>query len=311
MNALRQNVRQLRLDLCDHHGLAVEERIINDQEGRPVYTLDSGGSQRPVLFVHGGGSDASEWPELAAKLQATGRRVVLADRPGHGLSYPIDYTGVDFRAAAADWGEDVMTSIHSGPVDIVANSMGGFFSLSTALRRPDLINRLVLIGAPAGIDKWIPYPLRMLGFKPINRLLFAKSANWDVDDYRKLYEEILVEYPEKVLTERLELMVAIGKLPAYKVGWRTLLESCVSLTGFNYMIRDEVASLNVPVRMIWGDADAFAPPSSGQALAARMQDASIEVVEDAGHLPWVDQIDRCTALVLSALEGAGAESSAA
>lgn len=51
-------------------------------------------------MIHGGLSEASEWSLLAGKLPG---RVIIPDRPGCGLSYPIDYRGVDYRQAAADW----------------------------------------------------------------------------------------------------------------------------------------------------------------------------------------------------------------
>jgi 3-oxoadipate enol-lactonase len=57
------------------------------------------------------------------------------------------------------------------------------------------------------------------------------------------------------------------------------------------LLGDEMARLSVPTLFVWGDADAFAPPSIGQELAARMPDAHFEVVPDAGHLPWVDRPD--------------------
>jgi pimeloyl-ACP methyl ester carboxylesterase len=46
---------------------------------------------------------------------------------------------------------------------------------------------------------------------------------------------------------------------------------------------------STPTLFAWGDTDTFAPASSGQELAARMPAASVDVLEDAGHLPQLDQ----------------------
>lgn len=56
-------------------------------------------------------------------------------------------------------------------------------------------------------------------------------------------------------------------------------------------MRDDMTYLTVPTLFVWGDADAFAPPLSGRDMAARMPEAQIEVVPDAGHLPYLDRPD--------------------
>lgn len=67
------------------------------------------------------------------------------------------------------------------------------------------------------------------------------------------------------------------------------------------MLRGELLGLPVPTRFIWGDRDAFDPPSTGADLAARMTDARLEVIEDAGHLPWLDEPQRCAGAIEAAL----------
>ncbi len=54
-------------------------------------------------------------------------------------------------------------------------------------------------------------------------------------------------------------------------------------------IRRRVAELQVPTEFIWGERDAFAPPSSGAELSALMPDARMHVLADAGHLPYLDR----------------------
>jgi len=40
----------------------------------------------------------------------------------------------------------------------------------------------------------------------------------------------------------------------------------------------------LPTLFAWGDRDSFAPPASGNDLAARMWAARVDVLDDAGHL---------------------------
>ena len=53
---------------------------------------------------------------------------------------------------------------------------------------------------------------------------------------------------------------------------------------------------------VWGEKDAFAPPSSGEDLAARMPNARLVAVEDAGHNVWLDQLDACLEPITEFLE---------
>ncbi|MGH2805260.1 MAG: alpha/beta fold hydrolase, partial [Thermoleophilaceae bacterium] len=72
------------------------------------------------------------------------------------MSYPIDYREVDYRGAAAEWLLDLLDAIDADQVDLVGNSMGGFFSMAFAIAHPHRVRRLVLVGAPAGLDRDLP-----------------------------------------------------------------------------------------------------------------------------------------------------------
>ncbi len=311
MQATLEKAERLRLREFERHQLPVQPRILTDRQGREIYALDSGGNARPVLFVHGGGGEAGQWVELAAAVRDVGHRVVLVDRPGHGLSYPIEYGGFDYRQAAAEFLEDVVDALKTDQVDIVANSMGGFFSLAFALARPERIRRLVLIGAPAGVDRYIPFALRLLAFAPFNRILHRFGGPTDVASLRKLYGDLLVSEPEQLDDDFLQMQLELSMTPKFAVAYRTLLEEFVSLRGCRHLIREEVASLPVKTTFIWGDEDAFAPPSSGRDLATRMPDATLRVVPDAGHLPWLDEPATCADAVIDAIQTSDAGREAA
>ncbi len=290
MTAERKAFERERLALFERYGATMTPVRVPDRQGRETYVLDSGGGGDPLVLVHGGGSEGSIWAPIVASL-AEERRVLVPDRPGCGLSYPVAYGGFDYGAAAVEWMADLLAGSNLDEVDVLANSMGGFFALSYGLSERHRIRRLVLAGAPAGLDRWLPYPLRLLGVKGVNRLVFALSGEPDLASTRSLFDDLLVADGDAVDDELLEVATTAQALPGAEVGWRTLLEECVTPLGFRkrYMIRDRVAELDVPTLFLWGEEDAFAPPSSGEALAARMPGAALERVEGAGHLPWLDR----------------------
>ena len=48
----------------------------------------------------------------------------------------------------------------------------------------------------------------------------------------------------------------------------------------------------MPVLLLWGARDAFAPPAWGEELAAGYPNIRFVRVPDAGHLPWIDDPER-------------------
>jgi 2-succinyl-6-hydroxy-2,4-cyclohexadiene-1-carboxylate synthase len=100
------------------------------------------GKGDPVVLIHGFTQSAGSWGYLADRL-ATRHRVVAVDAPGHGGSAGVE---ADLGAGAA------MIGAAGGRSAYIGYSMGGRFALHLALDRPDLVERLVLVSATAGLD---------------------------------------------------------------------------------------------------------------------------------------------------------------
>ena len=143
--------------------------------------ISRGDGPCPPVPGHGGLSHAGDWLPLAGLLPGY---VVIPDRPGCGLSYRIDYRSVDYRRAAADWILDLATSIEAERIDLVGNSMGGYFAMAFAIAHPERVRRLVLVGAPVGLDRGeIPLILRLMG-NPIIGPLVVRMRITDPEVWR-------------------------------------------------------------------------------------------------------------------------------
>ena len=93
-------------------------------------------------MVHGFTQTSSCWSPFA-ELVGDRRELMLVDAPGHGSS----------GAATSDlWSGAAALGATGGVADYLGYSMGGRLVLHLALRRPDLVSRLVLISATAGIE---------------------------------------------------------------------------------------------------------------------------------------------------------------
>jgi pimeloyl-ACP methyl ester carboxylesterase len=252
----------------------------------------------PLLLVHGGRSLGAEWAPLVAQLQDK-YRLIVPDYPGRGLTEKLNYRRVDFREIAREFVRALLDQLSLSEVVLVGNSMGGYFSLAFVTAYPDPVDQMVLVGAPAGIDKWVPPFRRLMGVRGINWLLSKTTARPTRDGLREAYAASSVADPSRISEDYLDFKYASQVLPGVQKSWYTALEQLITLRGFadRYYLRDELPNIETATLFIWGRADAFAPPESGEAASQMMPDARIEVVDDAGHIVWLDQPERCAELV--------------
>ena len=140
------------------------------------------GSGAPMLYVHGGLGGAFEIVPILARL-ARHHRVIAVDRPGHGMADPFDYRGVDFLDHARTFLGDVLDELST--VDVIANSMGGLWSAAFAIDAPDRVERLALVGAPAGVKHRVPRQMLPLSLSYDHRVIDGADAirflRWVVD----------------------------------------------------------------------------------------------------------------------------------
>lgn len=108
------------------------------------------GSGRPVILVHGGGAGAesvSNWQRCFPLFAAYAPTYAL-DMVGFGNS---DAPSPDEFAYTQDARNqqliDFIEALSLGPAHLIGNSMGGATSLGVAMKRPDLVESLILMGS--------------------------------------------------------------------------------------------------------------------------------------------------------------------
>jgi pimeloyl-ACP methyl ester carboxylesterase len=263
-----------------------------------VHVLEAGQGE-PVLMIHGGNASASQWVPLMARLQPN-FHLFVPDRPGCGLTQMFNYnqTGKPFRQHAVDFVESTMDALGLKRATLIGNSMGGFFSLAFALAHPERVTRLITIGEPAGSSPSVPFMFHLLGTRGVNRLLYATIMKPGEAATRNAFQRLLVADVRKVPKAFIDCDTAASLIPGATESWLTMVQNTGPLT---YALRPELKNLNVPTLIIWGDKDTFGPPERGAEMVALMPNAKLQVIQDAGHLAWLDQIDECTNLVTAFL----------
>ncbi len=284
------------------HGTKAISRYFSLKELKIKVHLLEVGEGEPVLLIHGGGAMAISWEPLLSLLQHH-FHLYVPDLPGCGLTEKINYRGLSFREYAIKFVESVLAELGIQKISLIGNSIGGYWGIVFSLACPEAVKKLVLIGAPSGIDKWAPLLLRLFGIPVFNRFLYATIAKPSLKGIRDLFQLLLVANIDRISPEYLECTYLNSMLPGSGESWLSMLEEVVTPIGWNikYYIRDELMNLQQPILFIWGDKDAFAPPSSGEEACKMMPNARMKVISNAGHLPWLDEPEQCAELIINFL----------
>lgn len=110
----------------------------------------AGGEGRPVVFLHGYTDSWHSFRLVLPPLADRGRCLAL-DQRGHGGSPAGDGDDFSPAALAAD-AAGFIDRLGLGPVALVGHSMGSLVARAVARTRPELVDRLVLVGAPLRMD---------------------------------------------------------------------------------------------------------------------------------------------------------------
>jgi pimeloyl-ACP methyl ester carboxylesterase len=111
-------------------------------------TIDcAGDGAPPVVFVSGCGDTFDVWDGVVSSLAHLDVRIVRYDRPGTGLSAPLQDASIaqTYTAAAAELRELLYQAGVPAPRVLVGHSIGAVIAQSDAISRPDDVAGLVLV----------------------------------------------------------------------------------------------------------------------------------------------------------------------
>ncbi len=302
MNVLDQYL-STRHQLFEHAGIFPESRTVRtDGPVRNIHYLKAG-SGDPLILIHGGGSHSAEFFGILRPL-AGSHTLYVVDRPGSGQTDFFNYRGVDVPGHAVSFIRSFMKAAGLKKASFLAQSMGAYFAIWFAMKHPDMVGKLILIGAPAGVNRWIPLPMRMMGIRNLNMVMKNTIMRPSVKSVRSLYRNLFVADVSRVPGIYLEHVYYHQLLPGRLFSWFTLAENLLTVRQWkpDLYIGDRLDRLQVPVRLIWGTKDAFEKPETGFPKASAIRDVRMDTVEDAGHCPWFDKPGECVRLIHAAMD---------
>lgn len=265
------------------------------------------GDGPPVLFIHGANTSGASWAGLAARLD--GFRCILLDRPGTGLSDTLvgHIDAARLPAFAEALVLDLLDALGLGTADLVGASFGGYVALRAAAAHPERVGRVVLVGWPAGTPA-DPLPRFMwaMTLPVLGRLAAAlPPTGWTVRESFRWIGHGPSLAADRITPEDLDCYLALLRDTDTRRSELALGRALVSPVGGldRILLPDALlASIAAPTLLVWGSNDPFGGEATARRLATRLPTATLDLLDGAGHAPWLDAPDRVAGAISAFLD---------
>ena len=240
---------------------------IETARGRIGFLEKGGGTQTPILFLHGVGSDKSVWqPQLDHFGMA--RRAVAFDYPGYGESEFVDGATRDDFATAILAAMDALGIEHA---HVCGLSLGGVIAIAMHSAAGDRCRSLIIA------DSFAVHP----DGQGIHDRSVAASHAMTMRALAEARSGLLLgsEATDALKNEVVNSMAAIDPA-AYRLG-----AAAVWLADQ----RDRAAKIDVPALILVGDEDRITPPDLSEELRELILQSHLQVIARAGHLANAEQ----------------------
>jgi 3-oxoadipate enol-lactonase len=188
----------------------------------------------------------------------------------------------DLHGGVSDLVADVVALLdHLGvrKAHVLGTSLGGFVAQELALTRPDLVDKLILVctsygrGGPESMSPWTLSDMIGWPSLSIERAVRRGLETATSDAYR-------AERPEEFEQIVRWRLADSTSLSAYYEQMRA---------GSRFDVSGDVGHITSPTLVIHGALDRYVPVANAAALAEAIPDAKLRVLDDAGHLVFIER----------------------
>jgi pimeloyl-ACP methyl ester carboxylesterase len=243
--------------------------------GAPLAYWDTEGAGPALVLLHPGTGSHAVWDHQRDVLRAAGYRVIAYSRRGHMGSPATDDPGsaVDDLAALLD---------HLGlaRAHLVGCAQGAIVALDFALSHPERVARMVLACTHMGLED-PDHVARSIALRPPGFAAMPAA-------FRELGPAYRAADPEGVARW---LALEQAAIPGPKV-----VQPCR-----NRLDRAALGRLAMPVLLIGGDADLWAPPPVFRDFARAIPGSTLRILAECGHAAQWEQPEAFNAAVLDFL----------
>jgi sigma-B regulation protein RsbQ len=270
----------------DNPGLDPRDVIVRNNvtthgpEGAPV-----------LLLVHGFGCDQSMYRRVLPLL-TDDFRVVMFDHVGSGGSSLDAYDPVEYGSLHryADDLLQVCEALELEDVTVVAHSVGAMFAIAAAVKRPDLLTRLVMLApSPSYLDDEAAGYVGGMSLPDVEDLLASLDDNHMA--WAAAMAPVVMGNPDSPeLADELEDSFC-------RVDPRVM--RTFARVTFMSDVRDLLPAVTVPSLIVQCSNDALAPLSVGEYLRTQLAQSELVVLGTTGHVPQVSAPAETARVILS------------
>lgn len=263
------------VQFTERHLAGLDSRQVQVGEFNVHYYEGGPQGAETILMIHGFGADKDNWLRFSRPLTAR-YHVVALDLPGFGdstkpeTSYDVGTQVERLNAFAKAIG---LHKLH-----LIGNSMGGHIAALYAARHPEEVLSVALLNN-AGVNA----PQASELFKRLDRGDANPLLVRNADDFSNMLDLLFVEKPPLP-----------GSLKQY------LAERAMASHDFNQKIfnqlreryiplETELAKIQVPTLLLWGDQDQILDVSSIKVMQPLLKQPSVVIMQACGHLPMIER----------------------
>ena len=259
--------------------------------GRIDTNVHDVGEGQPVLMIHGSGPGVSAWANWRLSMGPLSRtkRVIAPDMVGFGFTERPP--GITYGKSV--WLQqlaDLLDALQIQKTDIVGNSFGGGLAIAFAIRYPERVRRMVLMGSvglsfpiTAGLDS-------VWGYEP------------SLENMRRLLD--IFAYDRDLVSDELaELRYKASIRPGFQESFSAMFPA-PRQKGVELLASDEaaIAKLTHPSLIIHGREDKVIPPDVSRRLFELLPNAELHMFGKCGHWTQIEHAERFNMLVADFLK---------
>ena len=261
--------------------LAVGGRIEEGElriDGVRVFYRRVAGEGTPTVYSHGNPSHGEDWLPFLER----GGPALAIDLPGWGRSDHPDPAHFDYSMyGLSAFLERCLEELGVGRRKLVVHDWG-CLALIAAQRRPELIERLVVVNVvpllPGYRWHWIAQLWRR---RPLGELLNATTTRAAMDLLMRQASGDRSPMPAEFIDSIWDHWDR-GTGEATLALYRHADPDRLAFAG------KDLGKIDCPSLVLWGDRDPYLPTGFAAAHAAALPNAQLEIVKGGGHWPWID-----------------------
>ena len=257
----------------------VEHSRFIDVHGLRVHYQEAGDLDAPPMFlIHGFLSSTFVWSRVFLELAAAGFRVITPDLIGSGYSAKPRNFVYSIESQARVIG-GLIEELGCKGATLVGSSYGGAVAATIALNQPELVGKLVLVGAVSNNE-----PKRYLMMRLVRTPVVGDIVSPLLASSRRLLRARMKRVYDRHQAKLDEFRVDARFVPLRAAGTHRAIIRTVRNWDAERIQRD-AHLIKQPTLLVWGDNDPDVPLRDGEELHQLIEHSRLVVFKDCGHHP--------------------------